>query len=205
MVRTQIEARGVRSAAVLDAMRRVPRERFVLAEEQARAYEDAALPAGDGQTISQPYIVAYMLEALALEPGQRVLEVGTGTGYQTALLATLGAEVYTIERIPGMLAPAEARLRALGLHDRVRMASGDGTLGWPEGGTFEGILVAAAAPRIPPALASALAPEGRLVIPVGDRERQHLLLATRGVHGLVTRPLIPCAFVPLVGEQAWKS
>jgi protein-L-isoaspartate(D-aspartate) O-methyltransferase len=205
MVLDQLVARGIRDPRVLRAMRSVPRHEFVSPAWAERAYDDVALPTDEGQTISQPYMVGLMTEALCLAPGARVLEVGTGTGYQTAVLATMGALVFTIERIPALAHAAKARLEALGLAARVRFGEGDGSLGWPEGGEFDGIIVTAGAPEVPAALEAALASGGRLVVPVGDRRLQYLLRVTRTENGSERERLVSCAFVPLVGEGGWSE
>lgn len=206
MVREQLLRRGIEDPRVLDAMRTVPREAFAAradASSPARTYGDGALPAGRGQTLSQPYMVAYMTQALAPTPESRVLEVGTGTGYQTAVLSRLAHEVWSVERDPVLAAEARERLARLGV-ENARFRVGDGTLGWPEGAPYHGILVTAAAPSIPPALISQLAPGGRLIVPVGRREMQELLSVTLDDEGEVrARSLLECRFVPLVGEQGW--
>jgi protein-L-isoaspartate(D-aspartate) O-methyltransferase len=190
--------RGVRDRAVLEAMRRVPRHLFVPADEIRHAYEDRPLPIGHEQTISQPYIVASMTELAGVGPGSRVLEVGTGSGYQTAILAELGAEVWSIEIVEPLLRRAAAILARLG-YDRVHLAIGDGYGGWPEAAPFDAVLVAAAPPRVPEPLMEQLAPGGRLVIPVGD-EQQELTVIQRGPDGFVQRTVYPVRFVPMTGE-----
>lgn len=183
-------------------MARVPRHRFVPLHLLPHAYEDRPLPIGHDQTISQPYIVALSTEALALEPTHRALEVGTGSGYQTAILAELVGEVYTVERLAELSVAAEERLRSLG-YANVRFRVGDGTRGWPEEAPFDAILVTAGAPRIPERLLTQLAPHGRLVIPVGGRFSQELTLVRRQEQRLVHQRLCPCTFVPLIGEEGW--
>ena len=179
MVRNQIERRGIRDQAVLRAMQTVPREQFVPASERSRAYSDRPLPIGEGQTISQPYIVALMSSLARITPGTRVLEIGTGSGYQAAVLAELEAEVWSIELLPGIGARAETTLRALG-YDGINLRVGDGYLGWPEAAPFDRIVVTAAPPEIPQALLDQLAPGGRLVAPVGaDPWNQRLVVAVR--------------------------
>jgi protein-L-isoaspartate(D-aspartate) O-methyltransferase len=202
MVAEQIEARGVRDSHVLDAMRSVPRHLFVPESAQADAYADAPLSIGAGQTISQPYVVALMAEALALRPGERVLDVGTGSGYQAAVLAALTPHVLAIEIVPELEAAVRARFAALGLG--VELRRGDGARGWPERAPFDAILVAAAAPRIPPALLAQLGPGGRLCLPVGPQhEAQELLLVTRRADGNFDQhPLGAVRFVPLLREPA---
>lgn len=177
---------------------RVPRELFVPEALRAEAYEDRPLPIGFGQTISQPYIVALMIQALDLKAGARALEVGTGSGYQTALLSHLAAEVYSIERLPELMEVARRRLEGVGARN-VRLRVGDGSLGWPEAAPFDGIVVSAAAEAIPKALTEQLAPEGRMVIPVGGEGRQDLLRVRRHDGELDVDSLGECAFVRLVG------
>ena len=199
MVRNQIERRGIRDEAVLRALQAVPREQFVPASERSRAYADRPLPIGEGQTISQPYIVALMSSLAAITPGQRVLEIGTGSGYQAAVLAELQANVWSIELLPGIAARAEATLGALG-YDGINLRVGDGYLGWPEAAPFDRIVVTAAPSEIPPALLDQLAPGGRLVAPVGpDPWSQRLLVATRGADGEIdVQDHGGVAFVPMV-------
>ena len=204
MVLHQIRRRGVSDARVLGALERVPRERFVPARVRARAYTDHALPIGCGQTISQPFMVAVMTEALRLRPVDRVLEVGTGSGYQAAVLARLAAEVCTIERLADLADRARRLLDELGYGD-VRVRVGDGCAGWPERAPFDAILVAAGAPSPPPSLVEQLAPDGgRLVAPVGDRDLQSLVVVERSGNAFTTTRLMACRFVPLVGEQGWS-
>jgi protein-L-isoaspartate(D-aspartate) O-methyltransferase len=202
MVEEQLRARGIADERVLEAMARVPRERFVPEPYRDRAYDDIALPIGEGQTISQPYMVARICEALSLHGDERVLDVGTGSGYQAAVLAELAAEVDTIERLPGLAERARAALAAAG-YERVRVHVGDGTLGLPEQAPFEAIAVAAAAPEVPPALYDQLTSGGRLVVPVGGRHGQELLLVVRSPEGPAVLRSVPCRFVPLVGEQGF--
>jgi len=202
MVREQIAARGIRDRRVLWALDRTPREWFVPDDRAALAYADEPLPLVGGQTISQPYVVALMTALLAPRRRDRVLDVGTGSGYQTAILARLAAEVYTVERIPELLVTAEARLARLGLTN-VRARIADGARGWPEAAPFDGILVAAAAPRPPAPLLDQLAPGGRLVIPIGDRAEQELTLFRRGAGGIESRPAGGVRFVPLLSPLAF--
>jgi protein-L-isoaspartate(D-aspartate) O-methyltransferase len=204
MVEEQLAGRDIEDARVLEAMRKVPRELFVPAEERDRAYEDAALPIGHGQTISQPYMVARICETLGLSGSERVLDVGTGSGYQAAVLAELAAEVHTIERIPALAERARANLAAAG-YDRVEVHVGDGTLGLPEQAPFGAIAVAAAAPEPPPSLYEQLEPGGRLVVPVGGRHGQELLLVVRSPEGPAIRRSVPCRFVPLVGKEGFRD
>jgi protein-L-isoaspartate(D-aspartate) O-methyltransferase len=205
MVEEQLVARGIRDSRVLQAMAEMPRHRFVEPGLQPRAYGDHALPTVEGQTISQPYIVARMLEIAQLEPEHRVLEVGTGSGYQTALLARLVRHVYTIERVPHLIQAAEARLVALGITN-VSTKLGDGSLGWQEFAPYDRVLVAAAAPRVPDALRAQLGDRGFLVIPVGGSQVQHLEAWHRASDGRWEhRRYGECRFVPLVGHDAWRE
>jgi protein-L-isoaspartate(D-aspartate) O-methyltransferase len=206
MVARQLEARGVRDARVLDAMRRVPRHRFVPPELVAHAYEDTPLPIGERQTISQPYMVALMSEALALTgPEPRVLEVGTGSGYQSAVLVTMGAYVISIERVPELALRARGLLAELGFGDRVRVVEGDGTLGWPEGAPYDGIIVTAGAPQIPRPLVGQLALSGSLVLPIGEQDVQTLVRLRRGEQGLIEHYFGECRFVKLHGAYGWED
>jgi len=199
MVTLQLEARGIRDPRVLAAMREVPRHLFVSADQIDLAYEDCALPIGEGQTISQPYVVAWMLEALALRADECALEVGAGSGYAAAILSRLARAVFAIERDPALVDAARRRLAAIGAAN-VELAAGDGSLGWPERAPFDAILVSAAAPRVPPALLEQLAAGGRLVGPVrGPQGDQSLLrIERRADGGLDTRDLGAVQFVPLV-------
>lgn len=199
MVRTQIEARGVKDAAVLAAMRRVPRHEFVPARLRSESYNDNPLPIGDGQTISQPYIVALMTELLHVESRHRILEIGTGSGYQAAVLAELGAEVFTIEIVPKLAADSAALLKRLG-YERVHARAGDGYLGWPEEAPFDRIILTAAPPRVPQPLIDQLKPGGRLVVPEGVYE-QELVVYTKSTDGKLKRTtVLPVRFVPMTGE-----
>ena len=204
MVEEQLRGRDVADPRVLAAMARVPRELFVAPELSARAYEDAALAIGFRQTISQPYMVARICEALELEGGERVLDVGTGSGYQAAVLAELAAEVHTIERVAGLAERARENLAAAG-YERVHVHVGDGTLGLPEHAPSAAIAVAAAAPTPPPSLYEQLEPGGRLVVPVGRRWGQELLVVSRGPDGPDVTYSVPCRFVPLVGREGFRS
>jgi protein-L-isoaspartate(D-aspartate) O-methyltransferase len=204
MVKSQIASRGVHDPLVLEAMRLVPRHAFIQAEYRYLAYTDGPLPIGDGQTISQPYIVALMSELLELKGGEKVLEIGTGSGYQAAVLAHLAAEVHTIERHASLGRMAEKLLAQLGL-ENIRVHIGDGSLGLPELSPFDGIVVTAAAPHVPPALFEQLGEGGRLVIPVGGRGGQFLERWRRKGSDFNQELVIPVAFVPLVGEQGWKD
>jgi len=196
MVADQIRARGVRDARVLDAMARVPRDRFVPAALRAEAYEDRPLAIGHGQTISQPYIVGYMSEALQLEPSHRVLEIGTGCGYQTAVLAELAAEVFSIELIAELAERAAATLDALG-YANVHVRNGDGYDGWPEQAPYDRIVGAAAAPSVPPALVAQLAAGGILVMPIGTVHQELVVLQKRDA-GVETLATLPVRFVPMI-------
>lgn len=203
MVRQQIAARGVEDPRVLEAMRKVPRHLFVPAHLADRAYDDSPLPIGEGQTISQPYMVAWMTELLELKEDSRVLEVGTGSGYQAAVLCELAREVYTVEKIPELAREAERRLLSLGYRN-FHLRVGDGTLGWPEEAPFDGIIVTAGAPSVPQPLAEQLADRGRLVIPVGPSGMQMLTVIRREGGGFTRSEKGSCVFVPLVGEHGWK-
>jgi len=204
MVESQIARRGVRDARLLEAMRAIPRHSFVPSEYRHLAYTDGPLPIGGGQTISQPYIVALMSELLGLAGGEKVLEVGTGSGYQAAVLAYLAEEVHTIERRSDLASHAATVLEHLGL-DNVHVHVGDGTLGLPEQAPFEAIIVTAAAPSVPRALLDQLAEDGRLVIPVGSRGGQFLERWRRKGDNYSHENIIPVAFVPLIGEQGWRD
>lgn len=199
MVRSQIERRGIRDERVLRAMREVPRHLFVPPEERALSYEDHALPIGGGQTISQPYIVAFMAECARPEEGLRALEVGAGSGYQAAVLAAAGLEVFAIERIPELAETARRHLDEAGLADRVRVRVGDGSRGWPERAPFDRIVVSAATARVPPALLDQLRAGGVLVAPVGSTHQQAIRRYTKREDGSVEEDrLIGARFVPLV-------
>ena len=203
MVERHIVERGIRDERVLDAMRTVPREKFIPAELAAQAYADGPLPIGAGQTISQPYVVAVMTAAAELTPDDRVLEIGTGSGYGAAVLSHLAAEVRTVERRHELAADAEKRLRYLG-YDNVHVERGDGTLGWPEAAPYDAIIVTAGGPEVPDALRSQLTDGGRLVIPVGsDRQSQSLIRERREGDEYRVDHLGLVRFVPLVGEQGW--
>jgi protein-L-isoaspartate(D-aspartate) O-methyltransferase len=205
MVEAQLRARDIKDPRVLAAMAAVPREAFVPDRERAAAYQDGPLPIGAGQTISQPYMVARMTELIHVEPGERVLDVGTGSGYQAAVLAELGCQVTSIEREPDLATSAAARLAELGYAERVEVRMGDGTLGAPDGAPWDGIVVAAAAPAIPDALREQLGDGRRMVIPVGTRREQQLIVVER--HGDEWREWSdgPCVFVPLIGEAGWNA
>lgn len=205
MVRHHIEARGVRDPRVLAAMRAIPRHRFVHAHTASRAYEDRPQPIGHDQTISQPYIVAYMTDALGLRGGEKVLEIGTGSGYQAAVLAKLVPRVYTIEIVEPLAKRAAQTLAALGLN-HVIVRAGDGYRGWPEHAPFDAILLTAAPEVIPAPLLEQLAPGGRLVAPVGETFAQEIVRITKGVDGGLKRErLLPVRFVPMTGEAQDKA
>ena len=205
MVATQLRRRGIADERVLAAMSAIPREWFLDPSVQRHAYDDAALPIASGQSISQPYMVARMTELLGVRPDDRILEIGTGSGYQAAILATLGARVLSIERFPDLAAAASARLEPLGLVDRIEIRVADGSLGAPADGPFDGIVVTAAAPAIPASLLDQLADGGRLVIPVGPRDRQRLVVVTRRGNEWDERSDGDCVFVPLVGTGGWPE
>jgi protein-L-isoaspartate(D-aspartate) O-methyltransferase len=206
MVEFQLVGRGIRDPAVLAAMRTVPRERFVDGDLVHRAYEDGPLPIGEGQTISQPYIVAVMTEALRLQAGDRVLEIGTGSGYAAAVLAVIAAEVYTIERMESLAALSRRRLRELG-YANVQVRHGDGSLGWSEHAPYDAIVVTAGGPEVPHSLLGQLAVGGRLVMPVGSTSRsQRLVRVVRtGEETYDREPLEEVCFVPLIGAEGWPA
>lgn len=204
MVTEQLERRGIRDARVLGAMRKIPRHLFVEPSLAHQAYEDCPLPIGEGQTISQPYMVAIMTEALALVGDERVLEIGTGSGYQTAVLAELAARVYSIERIPALAERARRTLGRLG-YENVFIQVGDGTLGWLDAGPFHAIIVTAGAPAVPQPLLEQLQLEGRLVVPVGPPQTQTLRRVIKKEEGVEQEELVGCVFVKLVGEHGWRE
>jgi protein-L-isoaspartate(D-aspartate) O-methyltransferase len=204
MVQTQLVSRGIRDPKVLYAMQKVPRHLFVEEALQSQAYGDFPLPIGDQQTISQPYIVAFMTEALGLTGVEKVLEIGTGCGYQTAILAELAPEVYSIERIYSLVAKARRIMESL-RYFNVKIKAGDGTLGWPEEAPFDAIIVTAAAPDIPQPLLDQLALGGRLIIPVGDRHSQTLELVHKTPQGLQSDYRGDCRFVKLIGSHGWEK
>lgn len=205
MVRELIEARGVKDPRVLEAMREIPRRLFVRAHLEAQAYGDFALPIGSDQTISQPYVVARMTEVLEVGSEHSVLEIGTGSGYQTAILATLSRRVYSIERVPELAQAAIERIRRLNLQN-VKIQVFDGTVGWSDAAPFDRILVTAGAPRVPDPLLQQLALGGRLVIPEGDLDSQRLVIYEKGRRGESRRRLGErVAFVPLLGRHGWPS
>jgi protein-L-isoaspartate(D-aspartate) O-methyltransferase len=204
MVEQQLRARGIRDARVLSAMLTVPRHRFVPPELVAQAYSDQPLSIGERQTISQPFMVAAMSEALELAGCERVLEIGTGSGYQTAVLSLLAREVFSIEAHASLAAAARERVGLLGYHN-IEIRVGDGTLGWPEHAPFDAILVTAAAPLIPPPLVEQLAEAGRLLLPAGSAETQQLLRVRRDKGTISNERLFHCRFVPLIGRYGWSG
>ena len=206
MVDRQIAARGIRHPALLDAFRQVPREVFVAPEYAADAYGDHPLPIGAGQTISQPYIVALMIDAAGIGPGDRVLEVGAGSGYAAAVMGCIASEVIAIERKRELVEAARERIERLG-YGNVRIVEGDGTRGLPEGAPYDAILAAASGSHVPPALIDQLAPGGRLVMPVGGRAWiQHLVKLTKHADGRVEQErLCEVRFVPLIGDEGWSE
>jgi len=204
MVKTQLISRGIRDERVLKAMEKVPRHLFVDTSLQDKAYDDMALPIGEGQTISQPYMVAIMTELLELRGNEKVLEIGTGSGYQAAILAELSREVYTVERIVEVAQRAEERLHFLGYFN-IHVRVGDGTLGWPEMALFDRTTVTAGTPKVPPPLIEQLSEEGILVVPVGSRSSQQLLKIKKSKGRLSEEYHTPCVFVPLIGKYSWEG
>ena len=204
MVCEQLQRRGINSESVLDAMRRIPRERFVLPAFDAQAYADSALAIDCGQTISQPYMVARMTQLLELRPEDRVLEIGTGSGYQTAILACLTERVYTIEWHAKLMSAAEERLKVLGLTN-VTFRCADGSLGWLELAPFEAIMVTAGAPDVPEPLCEQLTVGGRLVVPIGGQYEQTLVRVRRTEAGPQREDYLKCRFVKLLGEAGWRD
>ena len=206
MVRRQIEARGIQDPAILDAFREVPREAFVSPDYAAAAYDDHPLPIEAGQTISQPYIVALMIEAAGIESGDKVLEVGAGSGYAAAVISRIARDVVAIERQHDLVQVAQGRLKRLG-YDNVRIVEGDGTRGCPEEAPFDAILAAASGSHVPPPLVAQLAPEGRLVMPVGEPGWvQKLVKVTKQEDGILQQSdLGEVRFVPLIGEEGWRD
>ena len=202
MVRDQLEERGIVDQRVLDAMARVPRELFVDERDRSRAYFDMPLRIGWGQTISQPYMVALICQTAGVKEGDKVLDIGTGSGYQAAVLAEMAGEVHSVERIPELAERARERLAAAG-YDRVTVHVGDGSLGLPEEAPFDAIVVAAAAPEVPMTLYDQLVVRGRLVVPVGGPEGQRLEVVVKSPEGPAIRRSVPCRFVPLVGAEGY--
>ncbi len=205
MVQEQLLERGIRDSRVIGAFLKVPREKFVPKKMQVYAYEDGPLSIGYGQTISQPYMVALMTELLGLDKRDKVLEIGTGSGYQTAILAELAGEVYSVERIPELAERAQEVLQDLG-YANVKIRVGDGTLGWDTYAPYDRIIVTAGAPKVPLPLIEQLAPGGRMVIPVGPRYHQVLKVLEKTSDGeVVEKEDIPCVFVPLIGAEGWQE
>jgi protein-L-isoaspartate(D-aspartate) O-methyltransferase len=204
MIEKQLRRRGIEDRAILAAMLAVPRHEFVPEELRSRAYEDVPLPIGSGQTISQPYIVAAMTSALRLQPTDRVLEIGTGCGFQAAVLSLLAKEVFTIELRPELASAASKKLAQLG-YSNVHVHCGDGTFGLPEFAPFDGILVAAAAPTVPEPLLAQLAEGGRMIVPVGDADNQELQFIEKHAGAFSTKMMEGCRFVPLLGHHAWQK
>ena len=204
MVEEQIEARGVKDARVLATMRKVPRHELLPEAIRGMAYKDSALPLGEAQTMSQPYMVALMSELLELTGDERVLEIGTGSGYQAAVLAELCEKVYTVERIKMLAERARENLDRLGYRS-VAIKVYDGTYGWKDMAPFDAIMVTAGAPEVPAPLVDQLKEGGRMIIPVGDRDGQTLLKVVKTAQGSVTERMIPCTFVPLIGSHGWKA
>jgi protein-L-isoaspartate(D-aspartate) O-methyltransferase len=205
MVEKQLISRGIKNETVLKSMLEVPRHLFVPGRVRAFAYQDGPLHIGEGQTISQPYIVALMAELLAPAPADRVLEIGTGSGYAAAVLSRMAAKVYTVERLAKLAKKAQARFRTL-KYDNIEVRVGDGTRGWPGKAPFDGIMVSAGAPVIPRALREQLQPGGRLVIPVGDKNHQELLLVRHKPEGGFTEEITDLVcFVPLIGREGWEG
>ncbi|MCH8880206.1 MAG: protein-L-isoaspartate(D-aspartate) O-methyltransferase [Planctomycetes bacterium] len=204
MIEDQLRRRGIGDDRVLRVMSEIPRERFVPKELARMAYDDRALEIGLGQTISQPYIVAYMTEQLQLQPTHRILEIGTGSGYQTAVLASLCETVYSVECLPELSEKTQVRLHQLGLTN-IRYAIRDGTLGWPEHAPYERIIVTAGAPDIPGPLLDQVQVGGKMILPIGNHKAQQLVLIEKKDNRFVEFPLIGCRFVKLIGQRGWKA
>lgn len=204
MVQEQLVPRGISDERILETFRKVERHEFVPPELSRNAYEDHPLPIGEGQTISQPYMVAAMTQCLGLTGNEKVLEIGAGSGYQAAILADLAKEVYSVERIPLLAKKAESTLKRLGISN-VKIKIGDGTLGWSEQAPYNSIIVTAAAPEIPDEYIAQLEPGGKLVIPVGGRFTQVLTRVEKNKDGIKTTEICGCVFVPLLGEKGWKE
>jgi len=204
MVQEQLHTRGIRDERVLAAFRKVPRHLFVPPEYQREAYADHPIPIDQGQTISQPFIVALMVSRLRLQGHERVLEIGTGSGYQTAVLAELALEVYSIERIPELFRAAQSRLAALG-YLNVHLAPGNGSLGHPDAAPYDAIIVGAAAPEVPQPLLDQLGPYGRMILPVGSQQSQMLMEVERRNGKIVEQGVAECVFVPLLGQYGWTG
>ena len=204
MVETQLVRRGINQQAVLDAMRKVPRHEFVPPDMADSAYNDCPLPVGEGQTISQPYMVALMTESLNLRGGEKVLEIGTGSGYQVALLAEIAEEVYTVERFEALSGRAEEVLRSLG-YTNVHFKVGDGSEGWVEFSPYDGIIVTAGSPGVPRPLKEQLSEGGRLVIPAGSYYSQSLLVIRKSGGRFSEKDVCGCVFVPMIGKYGWND
>jgi len=204
MVNTQLIPRGIKDKRVLNVMKRVPRHLFVDESSQYKAYEDMALPIGEGQTLSQPYMVAIMTELLELNGNERVLEIGTGSGYQAVILAELSREVYTVERIASLAQQAEERFQSLG-YANIHVRVSNGTLGWPDESPFDRIIITAGTPKIPDPLIEQISEEGFIIAPVGDRFSQQLLRIKKSGGRLFEEYHTLCVFVPLIGEYGWKE
>lgn len=204
MVEEQLVSRGIRDERVIDAFRIVPRHDFVPLEYLDEAYDDHPIPIGEGQTISQPYMVALMTQCLGLKGGERVLEIGTGSGYQAAILSKIAKEVYSVERFANLASEARKRMDNLG-YSNFRVKAGDGTLGWEENSPYDGIIVTAGAPAIPPSLLKQLKDRGRLVIPVGGQFSQVLTITERHGADIKTAEAGGCVFVPLIGKEGWSE
>ena len=204
MIEEQLRRRGIRDERVLEALFKVPRHEFVPPPTIHLAYEDRPLPIGESETISQPYIVAAMTEAVGVKPGDKALEIGTGSGYQAAILAHLGAKVYTVERNFQLAQAARARLARLG-YKEIEVIWGDGSEGYPSAAPYQIILVTAAAPSLPEALLNQLADAGRMIIPLGNLRQQELYLVSRNANEVTTQILDPCQFVPLIGKYGWPD
>lgn len=204
MINAQLIARGISDEKVLNAFKKIPRHEFVPEENKPDAYEDCPLPIGKGQTISQPYMAALMTELLKLKDDSRVLEIGTGSGYQTAILCDIAAEVYSIERIPYLAERAGKILNGLG-YKNFKINTGDGSTGWAEHSPYDGILVTAGAPKIPESLVAQLKESGRLVVPVGNSFSQVLTLVEKKGRSFNTEQVCGCVFVPLIGKDGWRD
>jgi len=204
MVDTQLKSRGLDDERLLAAFGKVPRHLFIPEEFREEAYADHPLPIGAGQTISQPYIVALMVDCLGLRGHERVLEIGSGSGYQTAILAELALEIFSIERVPELLKAVQVRLSTLGFLN-VHLAAGNGSLGWPEHAPFDAIIVSAAAPRIPLPLVTQLAEGGRMAIPIGTPQAQMLVQSEKRRGILHQKDIASCVFVPLIGDYGWPG
>jgi protein-L-isoaspartate(D-aspartate) O-methyltransferase len=204
MVELQIKSRGTNNEKVLEAMREIPRHLFVPEQQRAYAYEDFPLPIGEGQTISQPHIVALMTEMLQLKGHEKVLEIGTGSGYQAAVLSKIAKEVYTIEKIESLGLEAERLFKELG-YKNIKVKIGDGTEGWSEYAPYDGIIVTAGSPKIPEPLIEQLGENGRIIIPVGNSFSQDLIIGEKIKGELIKRTICGCVFVPLIGKHGWEK